>query len=141
MYAREHALERVALQLTYLHLETGKVTEFREHFSFVELSAFFEQALGIYLEWVRERYHWCQQRDETLRTLEFPFRDYRPGQRELAVAAYRALSRGERLFLEAPTGIGKTVSVLFPAAKALGEGKLERLFCLTARTVGRAVAV
>jgi DNA excision repair protein ERCC-2 len=70
----------------------------------------------------------------------FPFPDYRPGQRDLAVAAYRALARGGRLFLEAPTGIGKTISVLFPAIKALGEGKLERIFYLTARTSGRAVA-
>ena len=72
--------------------------------------------------------------------LAFPFPAYRPGQRELAVAAYRVLANGGRLFLAAPTGIGKTISVLFPAVKALGEGKLERIFYLTARTVGRAIA-
>ncbi len=72
--------------------------------------------------------------------LAFPFPQYRPGQRELAVAAYRVLANGGRLFLAAPTGIGKTISTLFPAVKALGEGKLERIFYLTARTVGRAIA-
>jgi DNA excision repair protein ERCC-2 len=140
LYARQHALERLAIRLTYLHLETGKVTQFDEECLFPQLCTFFDNALGIYLDWVRERHQWCRQRDESLRAVEFPFKNYRPGQRELAVAAYRTLSRGERVFVEAPTGIGKTVSVLFPAVKALGEGRLERLFYLTARTVGRAVA-
>ncbi len=140
LYSRERALERLALRLTYLHLETGEVTEFNEDCTFPELSAFFQNAVSVYLGWVRDRFHWCQQRDESIRNLGFTFPSYRPGQRELAVAAYRTLARGGRLFLEAPTGIGKTVSVLFPAVKALGEAKLERLFYLTARTIGRAVA-
>src|SRR5262249_39817061 len=68
------------------------------------------------------------------------FEQYRAGQRSLAVAAYRAITRGQRLFVEAPTGIGKTISVLFPAIKALAEASLERVFYLTARTTGRSVA-
>jgi DNA excision repair protein ERCC-2 len=140
IYANANALELITIQLTYLDLDTGEVTEFRDRCSVAELSAFFEKATAIYLEWLRSHYSWCRQRDESIRSVAFPFPDYRPGQRELAVAAYRALARGGRLFLEAPTGIGKTISVLFPAIKALGEGKLERIFYLTARTSGRAVA-
>ena len=140
VYAHDNALEQIAIQLTYLDLDTGELTEFRNRFTLTELSAFFEQTTAIYLDWLRAYHHWCQQRDESIRALAFPFAGYRPGQRELAVAAYRVLARGGRLFLEAPTGIGKTISVLFPAVKALGEGKLERIFYLTARTVGRAVA-
>src|SRR6185503_15015705 len=90
--------------------------------------------------WLRERHQWCLARDAAIAALAFPFPEYRPGQRELAVAAYRVLANGGRLFLAAPTGIGKTISALFPAVKALGEGKLERIFYLTARTVGRAIA-
>ena len=140
IYAQANALEQVTIQLTYLDLDTGEVTEFHERSSLAKLAAFFEEATAIYLEWLRAHHHWCRQRDESIRSVAFPFPDYRPGQRELAVAAYRAIGRGGRLFLEAPTGIGKTISVLFPAIKALGEGKLERIFYLTARTVGRAVA-
>ncbi len=140
IYAHDNALEQITIQLTYLDLDTGELTEFRNLFTRAELSAFFEHATGIYLEWLRAHCHWCRQRDESIRSLAFPFGSYRPGQRPLAVAAYHALARGGRLFLEAPTGIGKTISVLFPAVKALGEGKLERIFYLTARTVGRAVA-
>ncbi len=141
IYAHAGALEHVSIQLTYLDLDTGEVTEFREQCSLADLTAFFERATGIYLEWLKAHHDWCQQRDESTRSVAFPFPDYRPGQRELAVAAYRVLARGGRLFLEAPTGIGKTISVLFPAIKALGERKLERIFYLTARTVGRAVAL
>ena len=140
IYSREHSLQEVALQLTYLDLETGRVSEFREVCSFGQLSEFFEQTTAVYADWVRDRDQWCRRRDQSLAGAGFPFANYRPGQRELAVAAYRTLSRNGRLFLEAPTGIGKTISVLFPAMKALGEGKLERVFYLTARTIGRAVA-
>ncbi len=140
MYARDHALEKVTLQLTYLHLDSGEATELREQATFSELQAFFEQTTAVYLRWMQEFHDWCKQRDATIRTLEFPFQQYRPGQRALAVAAYRCIARGGRLFIEAPTGIGKTISVLFPAVKALAEGKLERIFYLTARTVGRTIA-
>lgn len=140
IYAQTEGLDQIDLQLTYLELETGEVTECRERFSRQALAAFFEQTVAVYLDWVRARHAWCRLRDESIRALAFPFPRYRPGQRELAVAAYRTCARGGRLFLAAPTGIGKTVSVLFPAVKALGKGKLERIFYLTARTVGRAVA-
>jgi len=140
IYAQEQALPELAIQLVYLELETGKVTEFRQTFSFAELSDFFGATTAIYVDWLRERHQWCRARDESIRAVAFPFPEYRPGQRDLAVAAYRVLANGGRLFLAAPTGIGKTISVLFPAVKALGEGKLQRIFYLTARTVGRAIA-
>jgi len=140
MHAREHALPELDLQLVYLELPAGKVTEFRQTVAFAELSDFVVSTTAVYVDWLRERHHWCLARNASIATLTFPFPTYRPGQRELAVAAYRVLANGGRLFLAAPTGIGKTMSVLFPAAKALGEGKLERIFYLTARTVGRAIA-
>jgi DNA excision repair protein ERCC-2 len=140
IHAQEHALKEIKIQLVYLELPAGKVTEFRQTFSFAELSDFFATTTAIYRDWLRERHHWCLARDASIAALAFPFANYRPGQRELAVAAYRVLANGGRLFLAAPTGIGKTISVLFPAVKALGEGKLERIFYLTARTVGRAIA-
>jgi DNA excision repair protein ERCC-2 len=140
LYAQTQPVDKMVIQLSYLDLETNRLTEFHEAFSLAELQECFAEATTIYLEWIGERHRWCQQRDQSIHALEFPFPRYRPGQRELAVAAYRVLARGGRLFLEAPTGIGKTISVLFPAVKAMAEGELERIFYLTARTVGRVVA-
>jgi DNA excision repair protein ERCC-2 len=140
IHAKQRGLNGLALQLTYLELETGNVTEFRQTFSFAELAEFFNTTTAVYVTWLREQHQWRQARNLSIGTLAFPFPAYRAGQRELAVAAYRVLDKGGRLFLAAPTGIGKTISTLFPAVKALGEGKLERIFYLTARTVGRAIA-
>ncbi len=140
LHAQEHALPELIIQLVYLELQTGKVTEFRQTFAFAELADFFATTTTVYVDWLRQSHHWRLARNHSIATLTFPFPAYRPGQRELAVAAYRVLANGGRLFLAAPTGIGKTISVLFPAVKALGAGKLERIFYLTARTVGRAIA-
>lgn len=140
MHARDNALKELVLQLVYLELPAGKVTEFHETVSFTELSEFFTTATAEYVTWLRDRHHWCLARDASIAALSFPFPKYRPGQRDLAVAAYRVLANGGRLFLAAPTGIGKTISTLFPAVKALKEGKLERIFYLTARTVGRGIS-
>jgi DNA excision repair protein ERCC-2 len=140
IHAQEHSLPDLVVQLVYLELPAGKITEFRQTISFAELADFFGTTTAVYVDWLRERHHWCRARNASIATLAFPFPAYRPGQRELAVAAYRVLANGSRLFLAAPTGIGKTISVLFPAVKAMGEGKLERIFYLTARTVGRAIA-
>ncbi len=139
IYTRQHALDGVALRLTYLNLDTGELTEFEESCSAEELKRFFEATTAIFIQWTREYHAWCRQRNESLQALEFPF-GYRPGQRDMAIAAYRAMARGGRVFVEAPTGIGKTISAVFPAVKAIGEGKLERVFYLTARTVGRVIA-
>lgn len=140
MYAHAHGCARVKLRLVYLNLDTGEPFEFPAEASFEELSEFFAHATAIYLEWQREDWKWRQQRDESIRALPFPFPAYRPGQRAIAVAVYRAIAGGKTLFIEAPTGIGKTMAVLFPALKALAEGRFERVFYLTARTTARAVA-
>jgi DNA excision repair protein ERCC-2 len=134
------AAPRIEVRLTYYNLDSDHVTPFRLTFTRAELAAFFARVTGEYLDWLRVENDWLNQRNARVAAASFPFVGYRPGQRELAVAAYRACARGGRLFAEAPTGIGKTVSVLFPAAKALGEEKLAKVFYLTAKTSGRAVA-
>lgn len=79
-------------------------------------------------------------RDASIAAAAFPFPAYRRGQRDLAAAAYRTIVNRKKLYVQAPTGIGKTLSTLFPAVKAMGEGRLEKLFYLTAKTVTRTVA-
>ena len=141
IYAQDNALEQITIQLTYLDLDTGEVTEFRERASLWPSCrpSSSRQRRFISTGFGRITIGAGSGTSPSARSPS-PFRATAPASGELAVAAYRALARGGRLFLEAPTGIGKTISVLFPAVKALGEGKLERIFYLTARTVGRAVA-
>jgi DNA excision repair protein ERCC-2 len=140
IYAHDHGLDHIVLQLTYVELDTGAVTEFREHLAFSDLKDFFTATTDFYLTWIQAHHEWRRKRDESIRSLVFPHQGFRPGQRRLAVAVYRSMTRGERLFVEAPTGSGKTISALFPTVKALGEGELKQIFFLTARTIGRTIA-
>ncbi|HUS37642.1 MAG TPA: ATP-dependent DNA helicase, partial [Verrucomicrobiae bacterium] len=127
-------------QLTYLELATGKFSEHRQTATRSELESFFQQVVAEYLTWAEDQAAWEKTRNDSIATLEFPFSEYRAGQRALAVAVYRTIRDQAQLIAEAPTGIGKTVSVLYPAIKALAEGKARKIFYLTARTIGRAVA-
>ncbi len=139
MYAEEQGLEQIGVQLTYVHLETEQIRRFRETYSLRELSLWMQELTEEYGKWTDFSWEWQKQRDASVRELEFPF-PYREGQRELAVSVYRTINRKKRLFIQAPTGVGKTISVLFPAVKAMGEGLGEKLFYLTAKTVAAQAA-
>lgn len=139
-YAVEHDLDAVETQLTYYQVETGATQDVRRRFSTDELTAFFNDLLDQYLAWACTLEEWTRCRDASIRALDFPFGDYRPGQRRMAVAVYRAIRDRGQLLLQAPTGIGKTMAALFPAVKAVGEGVTEKIFYLTARTTGRSMA-
>ena len=130
----------VELQLTYLNLETDAETVLPFHVSRADLDEFFESTIGVWFEWLEIEAGWISQRNASLAELEFPFEGFRGGQRDLARRVYRAIRDRRLLFAEAPTGLGKTIATLFPAAKALpllGNGKV---FFLTAKTPGRIAA-
>ena len=138
--AIQNGLDTIDVQLTYLQLDTNQTREDRRTFATDELGAFFYDLVERYLHWARIHHRWTAERDQSVKDLEFPFPQYRQGQRHLAVGTYRAVEGGYKLYAQAPTGIGKTVSTLFPAIKAMGEGHAEKIFYLTAKTVGRTVA-
>ena len=140
IYAKQKELAALDVRLTYYQIDTDDIVRYTRHFTAAELDAFFNGLLQDYAPWARRQLDWAACRDESLRALKFPFAEYRPGQRALAGEIYRACKGGNRLFCQAPTGIGKTMSALFPALKALGEGEGEKLFYLTARNTTQAAA-
>ena len=89
--------------------------------------------------WARYQIEWRKKRNASIRQVEFPF-SYREGQKELVTSVYRTILRKKKLFIQAPTGVGKTISTVFPAVKAMGEGLGEKIFYLTAKTITRTVA-
>ena len=105
-----------------------------------ELEAFTSTALDTYVRWLDRISELDQASRESARALEFPHGEFRPGQRTMATAVFRCLRDGKELLCEAPTGIGKTVSALFPAIKALGHDHIDRIVYLTAKNSGRQVA-
>jgi len=138
-YCCDQELDGIRLQLTYCNLETEEIKRFQTDRSKEELGQWFAGIVHEYFKWARYLYHHELTRDASIRTLEFPY-PYREGQRDLVVSVYRTISRKKHLFIQAPTGIGKTLSTVFPAVRAIGEGKGEKLFYLTAKTVTRTVA-
>ena len=138
-YCCDKNLDGVRLQITYVNLETEEVNRFHVDRSAEELEQWFKGVVHEYFKWARYLHHHEQVRNGSIKGLEFPF-PYRDGQRDLVVSVYKTISRGKKLFIQAPTGIGKTLSTVFPAVKAIGEGKGEKLFYLTAKTITRTVA-
>ncbi len=138
-YCCDRDLDGVRIQLTYCNLETEEIRRFHEDRSKKELEVWFCSVIHEYFKWARYLCHHELQRNQSINGLEFPF-PYREGQRDLAVAVYKTISRKKRLFIQAPTGIGKTLSTIFPAVQAMGAGKASKVFYLTAKTITRTVA-
>jgi DNA excision repair protein ERCC-2 len=140
IYAHDHELDEIHVQLTYVQVESEEKKYLKKQYSFNELERFVNQVIVDYAPFARLQLEQKQKRVETSKGLEFPFESYRAGQRQLAGHVYKCISDKRNLFVKAPTGIGKTISTLFPAVKAMGEGHLNRLFYLTAKTITRTTA-
>ncbi len=140
IYAFQHGLAEICLHLTYFHIDTREEKTFAHTLSFPELETFFNDLLTAYLGWFGKISAWQAARDQSIQLVDFPYPAYRPGQREMAVDVYKTIRNKARLYLQAPTGVGKTIAALFPAVKAIGQGLAEKIFYLTAKTPGRIVA-
>ena len=140
IYLVQNHLEIIRVRMTYCSLVTQEIRRFTQEFTASEITGWFEELMKEYSRWAGLEVRWKKIRDKSLSELEFPFA-YRPGQKELAVHVYHTICHGRKLFMEAPTGTGKTISTVFPALKAMGEGKADRLFYFTAKTVTARVAL
>lgn len=140
IFARDHNLSEIDTRLTYYQLDTGEIRIFQQHFTTVELDSFFQELVAEYLLWAESLVRWKILRDDAIRKLDFPFSNYRQGQREMAVSIYRTIRNESQLLVQAATGIGKTMAAVFPAVKAIAEGITTKIFYLTARTTGRMAA-
>ena len=139
IYALQHGLDEIGVQMTYCSLETEEIRRFREMLPAKELSGWFQEVTDAYRKWAEFQRDWRELRRASIQGLEFPY-PWRAGQKKLAMDVYRTILRKKNLFLQAPTGTGKTLSTVYPAVKAVGEGLAERIFYATAKTITRTVA-
>ncbi len=138
-FSKQNNLKEIGIQMTYCNLDTEERKYFREDYCFEELETWFLNLLAEYRKWADFQYDWKIRRQESIQKLQFPF-VYRKGQNQLVKDVYRTIARKKNLFLQAPTGVGKTVSTIFPAVKAVGENLGDRIFYLTAKTITATVA-
>lgn len=139
MVAEQEGLDEIGVQMTYCQMETEEVKRFQYSYQSNELKAWFDEVIRQYEKWAKFQIEWRKARNASIKGIEFPF-PYRKGQRDLAVSVYRTILRKKKLFIQAPTGVGKTISTVFPAVKAVGEELGEKIFYLTAKTITRTVA-
>ncbi len=139
IYALQNHLDRIGVQMTYCNLDTEDIRYFREIWEWEDLYDWFEHLIAEYKKWADWQIAWRKTRQESIVQLEFPY-PYREGQRKLVADVYRTIMRRKTLFIQAPTGVGKTISTIFPAVKAVGEGLADRIFYLTAKTITATVA-
>ena len=139
IYAKKNKLKNIGIRMTYCHIPTEEVRIFEERISFRKIENWFLDLVQEYAKWAAWEIKWQEERNRTIRSLRFPF-DYREGQQTLVKGVYQSILRKKRLYIEAPTGVGKTISTAFPAVKSIGEGITEKIFYLTAKTITRTVA-
>ena len=139
IYGIQNDLQKINVQMTYGNLDTGDLKYFSYEYSMQQLQEWFSDLILKYKKWADFQYEWRKKRQASIKELAFPF-PYREGQKELAAGVYRTIARKKNLFIQAPTGVGKTISTLYPAIKAVGEGLGDKIFYLTAKTVTANVA-
>lgn len=139
IYGKQHGLEQIGVRMTYVNLETEIQKYFRELFPVGQLTEWFESVKAAYEKWAVFQWEHQAKRDRTIKEAAFPY-PYREGQRGLAAAVYRSIAGKRNLMIQAATGIGKTLAVMFPAVKAVGEGLGDKVFYMTAKTITRTVA-
>lgn len=140
IYAVQQEQDTMRVQLRYLQVEENQLVVYERMFRQQELNDFVDGLLREYAPWALRAEEWKRTSRESLQVLSFPFNAFRPGQRAMMQEVYQRCLEGGALLCQAPTGIGKTMSALFPALKALGQGVAGPVFYLTARGTTRAAA-
>ena len=139
IYGVQKGLSHINIRMSYCNMETEEMKYFYEDYSIMQLTAWFYALMNEYSKWADFQYEWQQKRTLSIKNMEFPF-SYREGQKELCVSVYKTIYNKKKLFIQAPTGVGKTLSTVFPSVKAMGEGLSSKIFYLTAKTITRTVA-
>ncbi len=139
IYAHDEHLEKIDVQITYANLETEEVQQFVTGCTYEYLEKWFNDTVDKLMVWVDVAIEHVGKRNESIKTLEFPY-EYRKGQKEMAACVYKAIDGRKRLFIQAPTGIGKTMAAVFPTIMAFSTGLVSKMFYLTAKTIANTVA-
>lgn len=140
MLCRSLGYSKLRLQRTYVHPDSLEECVVFEELSAEALQTAFEDIIAPLIGWLEQRSEWFVRRNQALTDFIFPFEHFRPGQRRLAESVYRNVVRRTRLMVQAPTGLGKSMAVLFPALKALPANGCDKIFYLSAKTAGQTSA-
>lgn len=139
IYMTQQELSGIRIQMTYCNLETEKIKRFTKDYTKEELVDWFEKLLADFKRWPDFLFWERKKRTESIRGLSFPFA-YRKGQKKLVTSVYHCIEQEKNLYIQASTGVGKTISTVFPAVCAMGQDYADKIFYLTSKTITRTVA-
>ncbi|MCX7904589.1 MAG: ATP-dependent DNA helicase [Caloramator sp.] len=139
MFMLERNLDRIKVKVIYINIDSLENRAFEYDYQINELKEFFDGIVEGYVKFLDKSLEHDNKRNESIKEIKFPYPSFRESQRKLAVAVYKTIIEGKKLFLEAPTGTGKTMGTLFPAIKTF-LGPTSKIFYLTAKTVGKTSA-
>ena len=140
LYMNHKELDSINILLIFEDIEIRERIEKKFSFTYKEIEDFFNETMENYFKWIELTTKWNKERNESIKPLKFPFKQYRIGQEKLARGTYITIAQNKKMFAQAPTGVGKTISTIFPSIKAVGEEKIDKIFYLTAKTIGAKVA-
>lgn len=137
--AKQEKLDSIGVRMSYCNIETEQMKYFEETYTYSFLESWFKDLTSEFAKWMEWQCNWMQKRNSSIKGIDFPF-PYRVGQRDLVTGVYKTIIRNKKLYIEAPTGVGKTISTVYPSVKAMGEGYSNKLFYMTAKTITRTAA-
>lgn len=139
IYMKEKGLDQIGVQITYCNMETEEIKRFRVRYTSEELDEWFSSLMDSYKIWADYYVNNHKKRQESIEGLRFPF-DYREGQKKLIAMVYHSIRQKKKTFFQAPTGVGKTISTIYPSLKCFLKEGAEKICYLTAKTITRTVA-
>jgi len=140
MICKERGMENIDVQLSYYNLDVNEVKTFIKSYKYDELNTYILKLAEDFKRYALLEIRHRDSRNSSIKGAKFPFKNYRIGQLELAKACYGTIKEEKIVFIQAPTGIGKTISTIYPSVKAIGEGLSEKIFYMTAKNTNKKVA-
>lgn len=131
MYAHENSIEQISVMITYINPLDKTTKIFTFTYNTCQLKCEVTDVILLYLDYLRKINSIKQNKDESINNIRFPY-PYRKDQRNIVKNVYKTLTENKNLFLHAPTGSGKTLSVLFPSLKYIAE-KEAKIFYLSSK--------
>lgn len=126
--------DSVNTRMTYYNTDDGEIRYAERSVNIEELREYYTQLLSAAYakaDFLRERHI---SRRASARGAKFPYDNLRESQDDMIRECYYDIKQGSRLFCQAPTGIGKTISVIYPSVRAFGDNSVDKIFYLTSKT-------
>lgn len=137
MYLEEKKLNECEIRLTYISQTKEEKKEYNFKYSFNELKKQVTKYIQEYIGFYTKIFDHKVSRNKSSEFLNFPFKSKRKGQDDFIRLVDQTINRGGVSFIEASTGIGKTMSALYPSVKSFGRTNVDKVFYLTAKNTGK----